>query len=222
MRVALLGFGLIGGSIARALHAGGRAPGGRVGGMDADGVAPAGAEDAVLTRPPPTPARAIDGADLVVLAAPPLDCLATSTSWADRWRVAPARRRGHGRREHQGAIVERRRTRACAFVGGHPMAGREATGFEAADATCSAAGRGSSCAGAGRGDADVDRVEALAVACGARPVRMRAAEHDLAVARSATCRSCSSAALVEAVAGPRARGRTGRRAAALAAGGWRT
>ena len=48
---------------------------------------------------------------------------------------------------------------------------------------------------------DVERVEALAVACGARPVAMTAAEHDAAVAAISHLPLVVAAALVEAVAG---------------------
>ena len=75
MRVALLGLGLIGGSIARALHADTRG-GWSVAAWTPTGVAPRVAEDAgIIELAAGTPAAAIDGADLVVLAASPLDCL---------------------------------------------------------------------------------------------------------------------------------------------------
>jgi prephenate dehydrogenase len=71
--------------------------------------------------------------------------------------------------------------------------------------------------------AAVDRVERLAVACGARPVRLGAAEHDRAVAGISHLPLVVAAALVEAVAGnvtagPPADWPT---AANLAATGWR-
>ena len=135
MRVALLGLGLIGGSVARALHAdtGG---GWSVAAWTPTGVSPRVAEDAgIIELAAGTPAAAIDGADLVVLAASPLDCL----DHAPRARRAAARGPLAGRRDHATSRARRprssrrRRTLGLRFIGGHPMAGREASGFEAAD-----------------------------------------------------------------------------------------
>jgi prephenate dehydrogenase len=74
MRIAFLGFGLIGGSIARALRERGRAgdgieivawsPSGR-------GTASGGTRRPRSSRAAATPLAALDGADLVVLAGPP-------------------------------------------------------------------------------------------------------------------------------------------------------
>ena len=110
------------------------------------------------------------------------------------------------------------------FVGGHPMAGRETSGYQAASA-----------------DLFVDRpwvvvptdpddlpavvaVETLAVASRARPIRMDAATHDLAVAAISHLPLIVAAALVEAVAGRDAGGVSPAGwpvARSLAASGWR-
>ena len=108
------------------------------------------------------------------------------------------------------------------FVGGHPMAGRETTGFAAADA---ALFRGRPwvvvppVGGAGAdGTAAVDR---LVRACLARPVPMDPREHDRLVAAISHLPLVLSAALVEAVAGAPGDDRPDwPAAAALAAGGW--
>ena len=138
------------------------------------------------------PRRPIDGAELVILAGPhPTASIELVTSWPDRAPARPgAGDRHHRRGEHEG----RRRGGAATapalrFVGGHPMAGRETRGYGAAAA-----------------DLFVDRPWVVVPtdpmtsrrslpsrhwpsACGARPVRMDAATHDLGRRRrSATCR----------------------------------
>ena len=69
----------------------------------------------------------------------------------------------------------------------------------------------------------IDRVEALARAVGARPIRMDAAEHDAAVAGISHLPLVLAAALVEAVAGQPGSDRDGWPVAQeLAATGWRS
>jgi prephenate dehydrogenase len=96
------------------------------------------------------------------------------------------------------------------------MAGREASGYEAADPDLPK-GRPWIVVPADPADgAAIERVEALAAGCGGRPIRMTAADHDAATALISHAPLVVSAALVEAAAGrpewPAA--------AAIAAGGW--
>ena len=134
MRVALLGLGLIGGSVARALHAdtGG---GWSVAAWTPTGVSPRVAEDAgIIELAAGTPAAAIDGADLVVLAASPLDCLDHVRALGGPLREALS----PGAvitdvASTKAAILAAAAHEGLRFIGGHPMAGREASGFEAAD-----------------------------------------------------------------------------------------
>jgi prephenate dehydrogenase len=238
MRVALLGFGLIGGSIARAVLA--RRPEG-VGG-EADDLS--GAIRLVAWSPtgegPRAAARdrlvelarraedALAGADLVVLAAPPLECLALLDSLAGGWRealgadatvtdVASTKR----------AIGRRAADLGLAFVGGHPMAGRERTGYEASDAELFAGRPWAIVPGPTSRAGDVARVELLARACGARPLHLDAGEHDAAVAAISHLPLVLSAALVESVAGvgggmPAAASSDWAVERTLAAGGWQS
>ena len=72
MRVAILGFGLIGGSIARALAEAPDRPAWSVAAWSPTGDGPGhAAADGVIETAADSPAEAIDGAQLVVLAAPP-------------------------------------------------------------------------------------------------------------------------------------------------------
>ncbi|MFL5749512.1 MAG: prephenate dehydrogenase, partial [Chloroflexota bacterium] len=219
MRVAFLGLGLIGGSVARALA-------GHPGEWRAAAWTPSGAgprlaaEEGVIELAASTPAAAVEGAGLVVLAAPPLDCLDLLRLLAGPLRSSLAT----GAvitdvASTKGAISGLADEIGLRFVGGHPMAGRDTDGFAASDAAMFH-GRPWVVVPS-RDEEAVSRVEELVAACGARAVRMTAAEHDRAVAAISHLPLVLSAALVEAVAGtPGSRRADWPAAAALAAGGW--
>jgi prephenate dehydrogenase len=223
MRVTILGFGLIGGSIARALHdrSGGGPAAWAVAAWSPSGAGPATAvREGVITRAAVDPQDAIEGAELVILAGPVPACLAALDGLSGPWRSALA----------EGAvvtdvastkrlIVERAAERGLRFVGGHPMAGRETAGFAAADPGLFV-GRPWVVVPSGDEEA-VDRVEALISAVGARPVTMTAEEHDAAVAAISHLPLLTAAALVEAVIGGSRTRDDWSAAAALAATGWR-
>lgn len=222
MRVALLGFGLIGGSVARALHVVASADD-QLGAPSVVAWSPGGSgaraavRDGVIDLAAATPEAAIDGADLVVLAGPAPVCLEQLDDLAGPWSaalapdavitdVASTKR----------TIVLRATALGLRFVGGHPMAGHESSGYAASSP-----------------DLFVDRpwvvvpgidetanrrVEALARACRARPVRMAATAHDEAVAAISHLPLVVAAALVEAVSADRPDWPA---VAELAASGWR-
>jgi prephenate dehydrogenase len=222
VRIALLGFGLIGGSIARAL----RRDAGEwtIAAWSPSGDGPERAQsEGIVDEAASSPAAAIRGADLVVLAGPPLACLeliddlggplaealgpdAVVTDAASTKEVIVRRADGAGLR----------------FVGGHPMAGRELTGYEAAEPDLFEGRPWVIVRGADAQPGDRERVEAMALACGAVPVEMTAVDHDAAVAAISHLPLVLSAALVEAVTGAS----DGQQrpdwatAARLAAGGW--
>ncbi len=131
-KIAVLGLGLIGGSLALALRSARLAE--QVAGFDKDATVTRYAiERGAVSQACVTPEEAARDADLVVLATPVLavrDLLA---------RVAPVLKRG-------ALVTDTASTKArvvawadallpphAAFVGGHPMAGREASGIEAAE-----------------------------------------------------------------------------------------
>lgn len=223
MRVALLGFGLIGGSIARSLRRG--AGDWTIAAWSPSGGGPAQARrENVVDEASLTPADAVRGADLIVLAGPPLTCLEQIDALATG---ALARVLGPDAvvtdvASTKEAIVGRADAAGLRFVGGHPMAGRELTGYAASEAGLFDDRPWVVVPGAHAQSGDRERVEALATAAGARPIEMAAAEHDAAVAAISHLPLVVAAALVEAVAG----GGTGRgrsdwpTAGRLAAGGW--
>ncbi len=227
MRIAFIGFGLIAGSIARAVRANPATRDWTMAAWSPSGKGPRrAAADGILDVAAPTPEAALSGADLVVLAGPATACLADLDRLAGPWRARlSAKAVITDVASTKGMLVERADAAGLRYVGGHPMAGRETTGYESADADLFVDRPWVVVAGARAGASDVARVAALVRACRARVVEMDAAAHDRAVAAISHLPLVVAAALVEAVAG---RGTGGRSeaadwpaAAALVAGGWR-
>lgn len=221
-RIAILGFGLIGGSIARALA---RLPEGqrpRVDAWSPSGEGPAMAvADGVLDGRLSEPGEAW-ASELVVLAAPPLACLDLLDALAARRPSAGSTTTVTDVASTKARIVERARALDLSFVGGHPMAGLEVTGYGAARADLFRDRPWVVVPGGLARPSDVDRVEELARSVGARPIRMDPQGHDRAVAAISHLPLLTAVALVEAVVGgPGGPDRPGWPAArALAAGGW--
>ena len=122
------------------------------------------------------------------------------------------------------AILERADAAGLRFVGGHPMAGLDTTGYAAEPGRpFRRIGRGSSCPGRVASDEDVDRVTAIArgVPCAGRTARCRGPRSRGRGDQPPA--AVVAAALVEAVAGERdgsaARGLAARRGPRR--GGWR-
>jgi prephenate dehydrogenase len=206
----MLGLGLIGGSVARAAARAGMevrawTPAGR-GPRDAidHGIAAASSlRDAVA------------GADLVVLAAPPIASLALVGELAGAGLLSPEAVVTDVV-STKVAIVERARAAGLRFVGGHPLAGRETSGYGASDPDLFR-DRPWVIVPPEPADDDAEaRVATLAAASGARVIRMAAADHDRAVATISHLPLLLAAALAETAATepdwPAAR--------RLAAGGW--
>jgi len=222
MRLGLLGFGLIGGSIARALRASGSDW--SVAAWSPTGSGPRDAlADGTIDAAASTIQDAVAGADLILLAAPPLACIELLD------RLGGSLREGLGPEavvtdvaSTKGQLVDRAKQAGLRFVGGHPMAGRETSGWAASTADLFVGRPWVIVPGDPADIAARERVESLARACGAEPLTMSATEHDAAVAAISHLPLVVAAALVEAVAG-RADGdaRTDwPAAAALAASGW--
>lgn len=207
MNVAVIGLGLIGGSVLRALAAAGH----RVSGYDADPAtratartAAAQAHSSARWQVTPTVRDTVARAELVVLAVPlpavggVLDQLA-DTGYAglvtDVTSVKTPVRDLVEQRLH------RPPRRLAGFVGGHPMAGRETSGFGATDPTLFAGCAWVLCLEP-RDTSTADWLElaALITPLGARVVPTTAAEHDRAVAAVSHVPHLLAAALVSASA----------------------
>jgi len=226
MRIGLLGLGLIGGSVVRALRRSSGPDGSAawtIAAWTPSGRGPAAAiEDGVIDRVATSPESAIEDADLIVLAGPAPDCIEQLDELAGSWRRALAPDAViTDVASTKETIVLRATALGLRFVGGHPMAGRETSGYASSSADLFAERPWVVVPTADA--AAVERVEALATACGAHPVRLGAAAHDRAVAGISHLPLVIAAALVEAVAGDGSAGTSADwpTAALLAATGWR-
>ena len=225
MRIAFLGFGLIAGSIARAVRA---SPGRLAWTMAAwspSGEGPAQAlDDGTIDLAAPSAAQALRGADLVVLAAPVPACLAAMDELAaGLGATLPETAVITDVASTKAAMLRRADALGLRYVGGHPMAGLESAGYAAGRANLFVDRPWVVVPGRFAAAADIERVQSLIQACGAEAIQMDADAHDLAVAGISHLPLLLAAALAETVAGP-ASGDT--RAdwiatSRLAASGWR-
>ena len=140
--------------------------------------------------------------ELVILAAPPLVCLDLVDQLAGSLRsalppdatvtdVASAKER----------ILERADAGKLPFIGGHPMAGRELSGYGAALPDLFVDRPWVTVLGKYARLSDGQRIGDLVDACGAIQIPMAAHSHDAAVAAISHMPLVVSAALVEAIAG---------------------
>ena len=215
-RVAVLGLGLMGGSLGLALREKGLAA--SIAGYDA---APGTAERAIargaIDEACSSPVEAVAGADLIVLAAPVLaerELLAAIASSLSPAAIVTDL--GSTKRQ----VVEWARELLpgpSRFVGGHPMAGREQSGIEAASAGLFQ-GAVWCLTPAPEADAGAVRlVSELARELGAAPLVLNAAEHDVLVAGASHLPLVAAAALVRTAVGSA----DWERLRSLAAGGFR-
>lgn len=196
-------MGLVGGSVVRALAAAGH----RVLGHDADPAVRATARTAAARVPRParwevagTVRHAVDAADLVVVAVPlpavptVLDALA-GTGYAGLVTDVTSVK------GPVAAMVGQQLHRLSGFVGGHPMAGRETSGFDASDADLFRGCAWVLCLEPGVTQLpDWLLLADLITSLGARVVPTTAAEHDRAVAAVSHVPHLLAAALAAPVA----------------------
>ena len=186
MRVAIIGLGLMGGSLGLALRAdagSGRLAGSVVGYDSAPEVAARAVARGAVDRACASLAEAAQLADLLVIATPTLaaemvlralagslgpDVVVTDLCSVKGPLVALAERLGPD-------LAHR-------FVGGHPMAGSERAGIEAATADLYRGARWALTSTPATDPDALARVRALVVALGAAAVEMDAQAHDAAVA----------------------------------------
>jgi prephenate dehydrogenase len=223
MRVGFLGFGLIAGSIARAIRQNPATDGWTLAAWSPRGDGPdRAAGEGVVDTAAVSARAAIDGADLVVLGAPATACLELLDALAGPWRSdLGATAVVTDLASTKASIVARADEHGLRFVGGHPMAGLESTGYGAARADLFAGRPWVIVPGTAASPADVDRVRELVTVCSAQVVFLDPVEHDRAVAAISHLPLVVAAALVEAVAGtPDDERPVWPLAERLAAGGW--
>lgn len=193
--VAVLGLGLMGGSLARELAALGHP----VLGYDRDPATLRAAREAgVVERALHHPAAGLDEARLLVLAVPvaaavPLleaalpglhpECVVTDLGSTKRGVAGAAARLG---------LAER-------FVGGHPLTGDHRAGWEASRRGLFRGARVFLCPTPATRPAALQRVRGLWTELGAHPEEVTAAEHDRALAWSSHLPQIASTALAQAI-----------------------
>jgi prephenate dehydrogenase len=209
MRVAIVGLGLIGGSLARALTARGH----EVMGVDEPRARRRARAAGAIGEGSATVEEAARAVEVLVLAAPP------------RANLRLLREVARARREDLvvtdvGSVkvpieMEARRLGISRFVGGHPIAGSEGSGFGASSATLF---HGHAWVLTPSADVAALRlVRRMVRATGARPVLLAPAAHDRTLAFLSHVPQIVSWALFEAAAGDP----VARRSLALAGPGFR-
>jgi prephenate dehydrogenase len=208
MRIAVIGLGLIGGSVLRAIAASGH----ETYGYDADPATRAMARTAAGQARPAhrwhisaSAGEAVADAELVILAVPWPAVAGVVDELANCGYAGLVTDVTSVKGPVRDVIVDRWRSSGIAltgFVGGHPMAGRETSGFAASDPKLF---RGAAWALCLEPDetrlVDWLEVATLATSLGARVVPTTAAEHDRAVAAISHVPHVLAAALMRVAAG---------------------
>jgi prephenate dehydrogenase len=205
--VAIVGVGLIGGSIGLALRRSG--PRLRVVGIDRPAVLRRARARGAVHAGTASLARGLAGADLVVLALP-VDAIIALLPRVRRLVDPGALVTDVGSTKEAILRAARRAGLGSRFVGGHPIAGSERSGVEHADAArfrgapwilCPATRDGPSGApGRESAASPVARVSAFVRRLGAHPVPLDARLHDRVMARLSHLPQLASVALVNAAA----------------------
>jgi prephenate dehydrogenase len=215
-RVAIVGLGLIGGSIGLALHKAKAAQ--EVVGYDlGKGISNQARKIGAVDEPYSTLADAVRGAELIILATPVgamrsllQDIAITATPGAVVTDVASTKAQII-------SWAEEFLPASVAFVGGHPMTGKELSGVESADAALFQGRIYCLTPTARTRPVAINKVSILIEALGARVRFLEPAEHDGQVAGISHLPFVASVALMKTVAEGPAWGD----AAMLAAGGFR-
>ena len=190
-KVAIVGTGLIGGSIGLGL----RAAGIEVVGHDDDYVAARAAmQRGAIGRAASSAVEAVAGCDLVVVAVPVDRVPEVCSLIADAAGDAVVTDVGSAK----AAVVERGESVfGGRFIGGHPMAGSERQGVEAADASLFEGAYWILTPTPTTSDRAYGAVSDLAGRLGATPVAVEPAVHDALVARLSHMPQLAASALVE-------------------------
>jgi prephenate dehydrogenase len=193
-RIAVLGTGLIGGSIALGVRARNRRT--AVVGYDQSAeVAETALKTGALTAVARSPQEAVENAGLVVLAMPvdqiPETCAHLAGSVR---RDATVTDVGSAKTD---VVTAGERAFGGRFVGGHPMAGSERHGVDAADGRLFEDAWWVLTPTTGTSSESYARVAELATTLGAKPVAVDPATHDALVARLSHVPQLVASALVE-------------------------
>ncbi|HJX68346.1 MAG TPA: prephenate dehydrogenase/arogenate dehydrogenase family protein [Candidatus Limnocylindrales bacterium] len=203
MRLSILGFGLVGGSIARSLHERGEPGQWHVTAWSRNrGPVEQAVTDGAVAVAAATVGEAVRDAEMVVLAAPPLICLDLIDMLAGPLRGSlPEDCTVTDVASAKGRIVATADAARLPFIGGHPMAGRELSSYAAALPDLFVERPWVTVLGRYARLCDGERIGELIEACGAIQIPMDAHAHDSAVAAISHLPLIVSAALVESIAG---------------------
>lgn len=207
MNIAVIGLGLIGGSLLRALARGGH----QVRGYDADPATRATARTAAALAPASArwhvagnQAEAVEGCELVMIAVPlPAveEVLHGLVATGYSGLVSDTASVKGPVLELAAQRLDRPHARLAGFVAGHPMAGRETSGFTSADPDLFTGCAWALCLEPDTSLADWLTLADLLTRLGARVVPTTAAEHDRAVAAVSHVPHLLASALAASVAG---------------------
>jgi prephenate dehydrogenase len=192
VKLGIVGVGLIGGSVALAAK---RAdPSVRVLGIDVDRTADAAKAAGVIDAA--ADSESISECDVIVLAAP----VSANLAWLDRLAGTETRAvvTDVGGTKRQ-MMVKARSLPSLAFIGGHPMAGSEHSGFPAAAASLFEGRRWFLTPGPGVSPAQTSLVESLVKSFGAKPAFADADLHDRVMAAVSALPQVTASALMAVV-----------------------
>ena len=178
-RITIIGTGLIGGSLGLALRAN-RLPGLEVVGHDRDrGVCGRAEKAGAIDRAEHDLARAVSGAGMVIIAVPVLSVREVMQQIAAHVEEGAVVTDTTSTKAHVMAWAKELLPGHVNFVGGHPMAGKENTGIENAEAGLFRAKAYCVCPAVDASDSAVKSVLGLAKLAGAEPMFIDAEEHDI-------------------------------------------
>ena len=200
MRIAVIGVGLIGGSFALALKQAKLAA--HVVGVGRSAAnLKAALERGIIDSTAPDPARAAQGADLVLVSTPVAQFPKVFASLSDSNALITDG--GSTKRDVIAAARKALGRRIAQFVPAHPIAGAEKSGAAAASAELFRGRRVVLTPLKENSRKDISKVEAAWSACGARVSRMDAKEHDAVLAAVSHLPHLLAFALVHDVASRR-------------------
>jgi prephenate dehydrogenase len=178
-RIAIIGTGLIGGSLGLALKAS-ALQGLEIVGYDHDRSVATKAEKArALDRAEHSFGKAVAGAGMVIIAVPVLSVRDVMQQIATDLEAGAVVTDTASTKAHVMQWAEESLPKSVSFVGGHPMAGKETAGIEEADGTLFRGRAYCVCPSVDASESAVKSVLGLANTVGAEPLFIDAAEHDI-------------------------------------------
>lgn len=178
-RITIIGTGLIGGSLGLALKAAGLT-GLEIIGYDEDRSAASQAEKArAIDRAEHNLARAVTGAGMVIIAVPALSVREVMQAIAPHLQENAVVTDTTSTKAHVMRWAKELLPEHVNFIGGHPMAGKEASGIAGADAALFRDKAYCLCPDVDASEAAVKSVVGLARLVGAEPLFIDAEEHDI-------------------------------------------